>query len=382
MLTHLCLVSSQPTPNLTPVLDNDIAPRRVILLVSHSMTKQADWLKAVLEKRGVRVERWKLPDAYDVEQIQHHVLELLEREQALIEEKAIMLNATGGTKPMSIAAYEAFRAYELPIFYVHPETDRLIWLYPQGRAAIDLANRIRIEPFLEAHGVLVDGEPGRNIPDPALLETGKEIVARIKQFTEPLSQLNWLAATAARSSLLSERVRDDKGWLAELLDLFARNGFLKRENGRLRFANENARFFANGGWLEYLVFDAIRTQRRQDDAIQDIVRSIRVQRQRKGEFVPNEIDVAFLRDNRLHIIECKTRKFVGKDEDGPGAEALYKLDSLSDLMGGLQARAMLVSFREIAPHDRARANDMGIAVCSGQELQMLQRHIKNFMAGE
>ncbi|WP_295437483.1 hypothetical protein [uncultured Thiodictyon sp.] len=40
--THLCLVSAQPTPNLTPLLDPGLAPRRVILLVSPDMSRRAE----------------------------------------------------------------------------------------------------------------------------------------------------------------------------------------------------------------------------------------------------------------------------------------------------------------------------------------------------
>ena len=44
-IIHLCLVSAQATPNLTPALDPAIRPRRVILLVSPDMRRRADWLE-------------------------------------------------------------------------------------------------------------------------------------------------------------------------------------------------------------------------------------------------------------------------------------------------------------------------------------------------
>jgi hypothetical protein len=46
----------------------------------------------------------------------------------------------------------------------------------------------------------------------------------------------------------------------------------------------------------------------------------------------NEVDIALLAQNRLFIIECKTRKMSGDDLAGPGAESLYKLDSLTSLL--------------------------------------------------
>ena len=109
MLTQLCLVSAQATPNLTPALDPATRPRRVILLVSPDMHAKAEWLEQVLRPRGVRVDRWPIDDAWDVEGVQSRLLELLDRERDAMEAGAIALNATGGTKPMSIAAYEVFR---------------------------------------------------------------------------------------------------------------------------------------------------------------------------------------------------------------------------------------------------------------------------------
>ena len=86
--THLLLVSSQPTPNLTPALDPAVRPERVILLVSPDMTQRADWLQTVLARRGSRVERWPIDDAWDVEHIQFRVLELLEAERARVDTEA------------------------------------------------------------------------------------------------------------------------------------------------------------------------------------------------------------------------------------------------------------------------------------------------------
>ncbi len=378
--THICLISGQPLPNLIPAFDPALRPERVIQVVSPDMQQRARWLEELLKPRGVQVDQWPVNDAWDIEHLQERMLELLETERSAADDLRIALNVTGGTKPMSIAAYESCRAYDLPIFYVHPETDRVVWLHPSDRPASELADRIRIEDFLKAHGVQVEGQPGRSVADDSLLQIGEEIIDRLGDYQRPLGTLNWLAQTAQRS-LQSEPVPEQGGGLRELIDLFEWHGFLERENGRLRFRDEAARFFANGGWLEYRVFDAVRKIRRQDNHIHDIAYGIEVAREQGGKTVPNELDVAFLRNNRLHLIECKTRQFRGAGEDSPGAETLYKLDTLADLTGGLQARAMLVSYRDIADHDRARARDLRIAVCAGQQLHHLHEHLKNFING-
>lgn len=352
-------------------------PRRIIQIVSPDMRQRSEWLADVLRSRNLHIERWEVDDAWDIEHIQRRVLELLDKELEECAENAIALNVTGGTKPMSIAAFDTCRLYKLPVFYVHPEHDRIIWLHPHGLEPYELTGRIKLEPFLQAHGAKLEGEPGRNIPQHNLLETGQEIIQRIDKFQKPLGQLNWLANTAC-NDLHSAQVKDDRGDLSELINLFEQGGYLQRGGNHLHFPDKNARFFVNGGWLEYLVFDAVRKLRKQDKHIQDIARNVKVKREQHGKPIPNELDIAFLRNNRLHIIECKTRRFPDEGADSPGADALYKLDTLADLMGGLQARTMLVSYRDIAGHDRDRASNLNISVCAGAQLRQLGKHIEAF----
>ncbi len=371
--THLCLVSAQATPNLTPALDPATAPRRVILLVSPDMQRRAEWLAAVLKPRGIRCETWPIADAWDLEQVQQRVLELLEREVALISPRAIALNATGGTKPMSIGAYEAFRAYDLPIFYVHPERDRLIWMSPQGQAPVDLDNRLRLDAFLVAHGARMAGGLVTPIPRERR-ELLQWLVAGVRANAKALGTLNWLAMEAEQTLVSPEMdpgQRQDQR-LQAIIDRLALAGLVRFHDGRLRFEGEAARFFVNGGWLEEHVFATLQELRGRVPAIQDLARSVDLVREtQRGEGVPNEIDVACLAENRLYLIECKTRAWRGPDAGAAGADALYRLDTLTDLLGGLQARALLVSYRDLPPRVLKRAADLGVRVCAGAKLPQL-----------
>ena len=74
----------------------------------------------------------------------------------------------------------------------------------------------------------------------------------------------------------------------------------------------------------------------------------------------------------------RTRRFDGAAA-GKGTDTLQKLDSLTDLLGGLKARAMLVSYRPLSLHDRQRAKDLRIEVCQGVELKQLQARLKKWV---
>ena len=375
---HLALVSNQAVPNITPALDPTSRPRAVTLLVSPDMHQQAEWLTDVLRTTGIEVSHWPIADAWDIQHIRDRVLDWM----AAHEEERVALNATGGTKPMSIAAYEAFRAMDQPIFYVHPERDRLIWMHPAELPAFDLADKIRLPQFLQAHGATLKRQ-GSDFGVPESRRRLTETLVRyVKNFEQPLRTLNWAAATAERS-LVSEPISraslDHPDW-RKLIDLFAAEETLTLEQNRLHFHDEAARFYANGGWLEDHVYGLCLSLKR-STPIHDVGRSLEVERQGRNDTIPNELDVAFLADNRLYIIECKTARFdqAGR-EPGKGADILYKLDTLTDLLGGLQARSMVVSYQQFHDYDRQRAADLRIRVCCGGDLSELPAKIKRWVS--
>ncbi|MBL3529336.1 MAG: DUF1887 family protein [gamma proteobacterium endosymbiont of Lamellibrachia anaximandri] len=377
---HVCLVSAQPIPNLTPLFDPTMAPSRVVLVVSPDMRRHANWLEKIIRPRGIQVERWPIDDPWDIEAVQEQMLLLLEQETP--QQTQLILNATGGTKPMSIAAYEAFRAYGFPIFYVHPEQDRVVWLHPHDHPVFNLPDRIRLESLLMAHGAVVEGKLQRGPVHSVLLETAEDLVRDITQLQQPLKNLNWLAYNAEkegrRSVTLDSRQQAD-GRLMSLIDLFNKANVMHLKGGELIFNGEDARFFVNGGWFELYVYEQARQLRPSGKPLQDIGRGVVVKREIRGQRVPNELDVAFLQDNRLYLIECKTRQWAGRKGDRPGANAIYKLDTLKDLLGGLQARAMLVSYQDMPDHDRRRAADLGIKVCAGRDVQRLNEFLKQWI---
>lgn len=367
LTAHLILVSAQPIPNITPMLDEAIKPQKVLMLVSPDMRERAKALENIFKPRGISVEQYAIDDPWDAERISDTALDILSQ----YPDGDIALNATGGTKLMSIAAYEAFRSEKAPIYYVHPEHDRLLWLSPK-RAPHELADRLKLKDYLMAYGADQVDIPdlGQSVPAPIQALT-QNLLAGIDRYADELGALNYLALQADNPQLSTqiEHGPQAKPMLWELLELFEQAGLCRIDGRRLSFPDQQARFVANGGWLEMHTYK-ISTQLKKDCRIQDVACNITIQRHPAGKTpVKNEIDVGLIRDNRLHLIECKTKRFE-KD-----ADVLYKLDSLRDLIGGLQGRAMLVSFNSLDKVSRARAKELNIALCSKTDLRNLQQHL-------
>ncbi len=377
---HVYLVSEQAAPNITPALDPTVSPDQVTLVVSPGMQQRAQWLSRVLrEGAGVKVEFWKVGDAWDIEYLLESFMLLLEQAQP-----PPALNATGGTKPMSIAAFEAFRAYERPVFYIHPHTDDLFWLYPHKHPRHQLEDKIKLRHFLLAYGAEIKSEGTLGVP-PAYQQLAEHLIQEIEKYDRAIATLNWYAA-AAGSTLESPVLQPDHlQWEAfrDMLANFEQAGVLRIANSRLVFPDEIARTFVNGGWLEQHVYVQVQKLRKRQPLIQDVKQGLQVVRNTPRGNVENELDVVFLANNRLFLVECKTRRFhPDKGMGGPGTEAIYKLDTLKELLGGLHGQGMLISYLPMREADLTRAHDLGIRICQGKQLQNLAHLLDHWIASQ
>lgn len=366
---HVCLVSAQATPNLTPILASEFRPREVILLVSKQMTAQADALELVYKKYQVKCRREPIADVHDVAAMIEQLVNML----ADYEHLNIGLNVTGGTKLMAIAAQEAFRVAEKPIFYVSVDTNEVQFVSPR-EPNIPLHNKLKIEDYLAAHGyeiVLPLQRSTANMQN--FSDLTNTLILNVKSFEKAIGQINFLANEAERNRSLRVSIKENFGPdFTKLLDMFVEAKVVQRQENFLTFKDEDARFYANGGWLEEHVFEVAKSITTQDVAV-----NVTVQNQIGNGHAKNEIDVAILARNRLHLIECKTRNFQG--EDSHGTNALYKLDSLAAI-GGLNTRGMLLSYRRLNDADRQRAKDLKIKVIEGGDLSKLKDILRDWVA--
>ncbi len=373
---HLVLISAQGIANITPVLDQRFQPDQIIMLVPMNMQNRANYLEQFYKSRGISVSRWLIDDAWDIEHVRNRVMELFVDHEA----SNIALNATCGTRPMSIAAYEVFRNFNKPIFYIDLEKDHLIWMHPHDQPSTDLTNRIKLKEYFLSYGATHVREGYKEGVIPSLLDLTQELIDNITLYSPVLSNLNYYAAKADNQQLRSPKIsQNEKHAFWQLVELFQQAKLLVNDDSYLIFQDEASRFLVNGGWLEIHAY-ACCLDLKKELGIQDIARSVEVSRKNKDNEILNELDVALLKDNRLYLLECKTKRFKGNDRrHDEGAGVIYKLDSLRDFLGGLQAKAMLVSFKPIKDHNKNRAKELKIETCCYEDLQFLQEKLASWL---
>lgn len=274
--------------------------------------------------------------------------------------------------------YEIVRSFDWPIFVVEPNTDRQSWLYPEGLIDAQVQDHIRISDYLTIFGAQAEFPIEEEMIhiDEVLLTVCEKWASHALELGPGLATLNFLATTCRKEHKLDVELSIKQQGYRELnilLDDLVGAELADYKDGVLTFHSEKARRFSNGEWLESLVHAHVRKIQAELSTLQDCSLNVQVSRKIGDKEVRNELDVATVVNNKLHIIECKTK---GMRDDGD--DTLYKLESLRDLLGGLQARAMLVSFRPLRHNDITRATDLGLALIGPDELKDLNHYLKNW----
>ncbi|MCA0937889.1 DUF1887 family protein [Vibrio alginolyticus] len=373
MAVHVGIIDQDPVRLITPLLDNRTLSSHIVFIGDSNQKDVFNRLSDVLSQREITSEFFEIPSVVNTSLIKQSIQTLAKDLHDRGE--SVKLNASCGLRHRLLSVYEVFRTYHWPIFVVEPNSDKLCWLYPDGKEDTQVEDHITIADYLNIFGARgefqdVDLPP---LLDKKLYELGERWASNALELGPGLATLNYLATTCRKEQKLDVELSEKQQGYRELnmlLTDLVEAEIATYEDGILTFANEDARRFSNGEWLETLVNSTVKQIQDTMPTIQD--RSLNVQVYRKlGESeVRNELDVATVVNNKLHIIECKTK---GMRDDGD--DTLYKLESLRDLLGGLQARAMLVSFRPLRHNDITRAEDLGLALIGPDELKDLKTHL-------
>ena len=363
--THLCFVSQQAAANLLPLLDRDFAPKRVLLAVTPQMSEAARSLEEAIKllPYPIECERVPLDDAYDVEKLEDLLLTFVEK-----LDKGTAVNLTGGTKLMSLVAQRAAQLAELDSFYLQHDTGEVLYLGANVRGVRKIPLRFAkpLLPYLRAYGFRAE-ETKRGMPFTRELLTLSEELVRSDSLAKLVPTLNYLASVAKDTLSIDGKDVDRDPALAALFDRLIDGGLLSIRGDKIRFTNEETRFFVNGGWLEEYVSDVIRKLR---------LPSLLVETNLTVEYCEghesktnlsgthNELDVPVWYRNRLFVFECKTIDYGKNDAN----DALSKLGLLAKRLGSA-VQAVLVTFVPLKEKDLQRAKDQKIKVLTRSDLR-------------
>lgn len=354
-MNHVLLVSDQAMPNFLPLLNLEMKPDSVTLVVSERMSDRAEYLKCEIKKLGISVEDdiGIGMDTADIPRIQQRLLDWAAAHEELFSKSC--LNVTGGTKPMAIAAQEVFRSSDRPVFYVDIGTDCVTWIASgeDCRECVQLTKQPTLKQYFAINGkALRAGSFQSTVQNEKWRRLCEMFACDMRKWSVPLGCLN----AAAQECEQRERLEVDthsnigKGSWDELVTELYGNELIRQDNPRfIRFTGTAARTFCSGEWLEHYVFQTLKRLgfSRRETLMNAVISN-----------PDNELDAVALFHNTLYVIECKTKNMR---REGVADDAIYKLAQVVR-NGGLRAKGVLVSCRSVRSADKLRADAYGITV--------------------
>lgn len=369
---HVCLVSGQPTPNLVPVAAESFRPQEVILVVTPPMmTKAAALEKVMRERYQIKVQQIHITNEYDTADIGERLFKLL----IDVDKEKVALNTTGGTKLMSIGAYSTFRDAGYPSFYVTEKTGEIKILDSNETFQLDTP-KIRIEDYLTVHGYKVIENAKRQI-NQKWLPIAEELIRAYRDLSDCLVTLNYLISQNQNNLVFEVSSGHLDEHMKYLLSLIERHDLAHWKNNHITFVNTEARDYMAGTWFEEYVFHLVK----QIPNVQDCAMSVQIDLEDEKKRGRNELDIAVMVDNTLHILECKTVNFENKSNNEERNQPLYKLETLKKL-GGLRTKTALISYRELGKkcdHMKARAAGAEIKILQQKDLQGLSTELSKWL---
>ncbi|MDO5650909.1 MAG: DUF1887 family CARF protein [Moraxella sp.] len=357
MKTLICLVSAQSAANMNSI--NDINPDKVVLMTTSSMTENANNLMTELKNIGKSSELFHITQENSMQSLSAQYNNWLNDNIGKCDE--IVVNITGGTKLMSITAYNVFSDFGVRCFYQNLEPNQLMWL--DDESVIDnIGYNTSLKRYLKIYRFdIKNSQSLADIPK-AHKEYAKLLFEELcypNNYEYTLSLIGKINAHTAKKKMELNNYTlgsDDINVLSELMN---ETGLFTLDDNKIKCVDEQARTLMNGGWLEIIVADKMRGK-----DYRDISQSVEIAKstQRKGVHTNQELDVMAMRGNQLVMVECKTKKWENATD---ASGAIYKLSSLRDI-GGLNTYPIFVSLRDLPASAKTRAAEMGVKVISGQ----------------
>lgn len=375
--THVCLVCKNEELNITPALHSGFKPENVLLIHTSWHKEKAHNLSLIFNQHQINTDYLEITKKHDIKNISHIINQAIIKmiTQYPQEENSVVLNITGGSQLLSLITSELFFEHNLPVFYVNKETDVLHFLPLKNDQSYQfhLEDRLKINDYLLAYGIkTINNTINNKKPDIEISISHQkicdELIKNIDDYKKPLAKFNYYAAKTDKSykvTIQSSDLKDLK--FVSLINLFVNLHIIEFNGKTLNFKNEKERFFCNGGWLEEYVFLQLQDLKEQL-LIQDIAIGLEIELPCGSR---NELDIAFMANNRFYLIECKTKKYSGQSA---GNNTLYKLDTLKNY-GSTHSKAMLISYHTLTTSNRRRANDYQLNIISAHQIKQLKKLI-------
>lgn len=360
----ISLISDQTIPNIQIIKEFGNRETDYLFILTKEMEKKgiSNWIKDACK---IELLTPIIVNEYSLSNIQEELSNF-----DYLAYTRIFVNITGGTKIMSLGVYNFFKSKNADIYYItKPQEKNFLHIGENKLNSIEFTSKISLKEYLTAYGFETNETEQSGIDNNQTQILFQKYCSGI--FDKHLSALKLLREKRNKKISKIDNFQELQTFLKEI-------EYKPKEENKL--SNAEIRYLS-GEWFEEYIGEEIKRafSLHKDDILigatinKDIsgVKELNPISALLGievnkESPNNEIDVMFLKDNRFHIIECKTsiidsRKIEDKvKEVNILGETIYKSDALKTKFG-LHASSYiftLTDFKEYISENNNKLNNM------------------------
>ncbi len=308
------LVSDQTIPNVEFIKEKQNEADQFLFISTEGMEKNGnrEWILETTEIPDKKLLDTIIVNAFSFEDIEEKLNEVVRPENTYI------VNLTGGTKIMSLVAYEFFKDFTAEMYYLIGN-GKYIRIHPgRKKVSFPLNSAISLKEYLTAYGFLL-----KNSSAPF-----KDRKTAKRMLTYFLNDFNKESDIPVLDQLRSHRSVKKSVLIKKIngLDLFIKRlKFIPTEDEK--FSKYECRYLTGDWFEEYLYYFLIDNFDIKENEI-----GLSWMVEKSGS--PNEFDVLLMRNNKLYLFECKTSIYLDSEEAQTFiGETIYKSDSLRNKFG-------------------------------------------------
>ena len=345
-----------------------------------STVEEADCIEHLTKQLGINAEQVEkiIVKRHENNMLYEYICRTIKNK--LDKEKQYYLNLAGGNRYMTLSVQHVFEAFNTLFFYTQTRENQIVKtifdnsIYDDDDEVFPIKHRMTLKEYFGLYGLETDlDQPRPQVKDIAYSQHLFTMFSQ-NMFShgdyEVLDTLrekyrNW------KFIIISQVEHPDKDYMTAIPNLskfLNYIGFVPERQGSLQMSEIE---YLTGGWFEEYVYSLIKEVLRPDDITMGVhISNGRIRHN-------NELDVCFIKANKMFVIECK----AGMSSESKFNEIVYKVCALKEVLLGTCNSYIFSLKKDHKGTWKKTARYMGITLCDWLNLTKPEnlKHILNEM---
>ena len=327
-----------------------------------SAEEEADCIQVLAKSLEIEEQNVKsiIVQRYQEKFLYEHICRTIKSK--LDTEKQYYLNLAGGNRYMTLSVQHVFEDFNTLFFYTQTRENQIVKtifdnsIYDDDDEVFPIKHRMTLKEYFSLYGLLSDvDEPRKQVKETAF---SQHLFTMFSQGL--LGQGDYKTMEILREKyrnwkflIISEVEHPTKDYMTAIPNLskfLEFIGFVPERPGSLQSYEME---YLTGGWFEEYVYALIKDVLQPDDIAMGVHISNGIIKHN------NELDVCFIKSNKLFVIECKT----GVTSESLFNEIVYKVCALKEVLLGTSNSYIFSLKKDHKGNWKKTAKYMGITFC-------------------